>query len=149
MVEPLIISKPEIFNVFVNVEAPVIYKLLKFVLLFINVIVFVEMLFKLLNMVVDVAFKLLILNCAQFEKLFKLLNMVVDVEFKLLILNWALVEKLFKLLNIDVDVNFKFSIFKLLYVDKAFKFAEVAPLDKLLNTDKPDTLISDKQVKLL
>jgi hypothetical protein len=62
VVEPLIIVKPEIFNVFINVDAPVIYKLLKLVLLLINNIVFVEKLFKLLNMVVDVAFKLLILN---------------------------------------------------------------------------------------
>ena len=33
----------------------------------------------------DVAFKLLILNCAFVEKLFKLLNIVVDVAFKLYI----------------------------------------------------------------
>ena len=37
--------------------------------------------------VVDIAFKLLILNCPFVEKLFKVLNIVVDVAFKLLILN--------------------------------------------------------------
>ena len=73
--ELFIVVAPEIFNVFKNVDAPEINKLLKFVLLFINVIVFVEKLFKLLNMVVDVAFKLLILNCAFVENEFKLLNM--------------------------------------------------------------------------
>jgi hypothetical protein len=52
----------------------------------------VDKLFKLLNIVVGVAFKL-----------FKLLNIVVDVVFKLLIDNVELVDKLFKLLNIVVE----------------------------------------------
>ncbi len=41
---------------------------------------------------------------------FKLLNIVVDVAFKLLINNLELVEKLFKLLKIVVDVAFKLFI---------------------------------------
>jgi hypothetical protein len=44
------------------------------------------------------------------DKLFKLLNIVVDVAFKLLIDNIEFVDKLFKLLNIVVDVLFKLLI---------------------------------------
>ena len=47
--------------------------------------------FRLFNIVVDVEFKLFILNCELVENEFKLLNIVVDVEFKLSILNCKLV----------------------------------------------------------
>ena len=57
---------PEIANVFWNVDAPVIDKALNTVLL---------------NIVVDVEFKLSIANFVFVEKLFKLLNIVVEVEF--------------------------------------------------------------------
>ncbi len=42
------------------------------------------------------------------DKLFKSLNIVVEVEFKLLIDNVELVDKQYKLLNIIVDVEFLF-----------------------------------------
>ena len=61
---------------------------------------FVEKLFKLLNIAVDVAFELLILNW--WVEL--IANILFIVEFKLLMLNCPFVEKLFKLLNIVVDV---------------------------------------------
>ncbi len=48
----------------------------------------------------DVAFKLLIFNIEFVEILFKLLNIVVDVAFKLLIDNTELVDNEFKLVNI-------------------------------------------------
>ena len=94
-----------------HVDAPETNKLVKLVLL---------------NIVVDVAFKLLILNIELVDKLFKLLNIVVDVlfkydnwvvcpfinpknvvyvAFKLFILYIELVDKLSKLLNIVVDVE--------------------------------------------
>ncbi len=46
---------------------------------------FVGKLFKLLNIVVDVAFKLFIFKIEFVDKLFKLLNTVVEVEYRLLI----------------------------------------------------------------
>ena len=55
--------------------------------------------FVLLNIVVDVLFKLLIDNIEFVDKLFKLLKVVVHVASKLLINNLELVEKLFKILN--------------------------------------------------
>ena len=48
------------------------------------------------NIVVDVAFELLIDNVEFVDKVFKLPNIVVDVVFKLLIDNVALDDKLFK-----------------------------------------------------
>ena len=54
---PLPIILPITFNVDNRVESPETYKLLKFVLLFINNIEFVDNEFKLLNIVVDVVFK--------------------------------------------------------------------------------------------
>ena len=68
-----------------RVEAPEQYKLLKFVLLFINNVELFDNEFKLLNIVVDVAFKLLMDNIELVDNEFKLLNIVVDVAFKLLI----------------------------------------------------------------
>ena len=72
---------------------------------------FVDRLFKLLNMVVDVAFKfeidvvwLFIDNVEFVDKLFKLLNTVVDVAFKLFIDSVELVDNEFKLLNMVLDV---------------------------------------------
>ncbi len=49
----------------------------------------------LLNIDVDVLFKLLIDNIEFVDKLFKLLNVLVDVAFKLLIDNIEFVDKLF------------------------------------------------------
>jgi hypothetical protein len=51
--------------------------------------------FKLLDIVVDVAFKLLIFNLGFVEILFELLNIVVDVAFKLLIFDIEFAEMLF------------------------------------------------------
>jgi hypothetical protein len=62
----------------------------------------VDKLFKLLNIVVEVLFKLLIDNVELVDKLFKLLNIVVEVLFKLLIDNVELVDKL---LTFVVDAN--------------------------------------------
>jgi hypothetical protein len=52
----------------------------------------------LVNIVVDVAFKLSIFNFEYVEILFELLNIVVDVAFKLLILKVDLEDDLFELL---------------------------------------------------
>jgi hypothetical protein len=118
MPEPIIL--PTIFNELLIVDALETNKLVKLVLLnidvdvlfklFIDNIELVDKLFKLLNIVVDVAFILLIENIEFVDKLFKLLNIVIDVAFKLLIDNVELVDKLFKLLNIVVDVLFKLLI---------------------------------------
>ena len=64
-------------NIDMNVDEPETNKLLKFVLL---------------NILVDVVFKLLIDNVELVDNEFKLLNMVVDVAFKLLINILELVE---------------------------------------------------------
>jgi hypothetical protein len=53
--------------------------------------------FKLVNIVVDVFFKLVIDNVELLDNEFKLVNIVVDVLFKLVIDNIELVDKLFKL----------------------------------------------------
>ena len=66
--------------------------------------------FKLVNIVVDVAFKFAIDAVWPFTNP----NIVVDVAFKLLILKIELVDNEFKLLNVVVDVAFKLSIFNLL-----------------------------------
>ena len=99
---------PIIFNVDDRAEAPETYKLLKFVLLFINNIEFVDNEFKLLNIVVDVVFKLLIDNIELVDNEFRLLNIVVDVVFKSLIdVAWLLTKP-----NILVDVACKLLIFE-------------------------------------
>ena len=67
---------PETFNDDNNVDELLTYKLVKLVLL---------------NILVDVAFKLLIDNIELVDNEFKLLNVVVEVVFKLLILNIELV----------------------------------------------------------
>jgi hypothetical protein len=87
--EPIIL--PTIFNELLIVDALETNKLVKLVLL---------------NIDVDVLFKLLIDNIELVDKLFKLLNNVVDVAFKLLIDNVELVDNEFKLLNTVVDVVF-------------------------------------------
>ena len=127
--EPIIL--PDTFNDDNIVDAPKTNKLVKLVLLNIDVDVafkllidnveLVDKLFKLLNIVVDVAFKLLIDNIDDVDKLFKLLKVVVDVAFKLLINNLELVEKLFKLLKVVVDVLFKLLIDNIEFVDNEFK----------------------------
>ncbi len=60
------------------------------------------------------------------EREFKLLNIVVLVAFKLLIDNVELVEGEFKLLNIVVLVAFKLLIDHVELVDNEFKFNVVA-----------------------
>ena len=101
---------PVIFNDDNNVDALETNKLEKLVLLFklvIDKFEFVDRLFKLLNIVVDVALILLIDNVELVDRLFKLLKIVVDVAFKLFIDNIELVDNEFKLLNIVVvDVLF-------------------------------------------
>ena len=117
---PLPIILPVIFNDEFIVDAPETNKLVKFVLL---------------NIDVDVLFKLLIDNVELVDKLFILLNIVVEVLFKLLIDNVELVDKLFKLLNIVVEVLFKLLIDNIDDVDKLFKFVFIP------KTDKPDVVI--------
>jgi len=134
--EPIIL--PTIFNELLIVDALETNKLVKLVLLNIDVDVlfkllidnveFVDNEFKLLNIVVDVAFKLLIWvvwllidNIELVDNEFKLLNIVVDVAFKLLIFNIELVDNEFKLLNIVVDVVFKLLIFDIELLDKLDK----------------------------
>ncbi len=77
--------------------------------------------FKLLNTVVDVAFKLLMLKTELDHNEFKLVNIVVDVAFKLLILKTELDDNEFKLVNTVVDVAFKLLILKIELVDNEFK----------------------------
>ena len=72
---------PDIFNDDNNVDAPETYKLVKLVLLKIEV---------------DVAFKLLIDKIELVDNEFKLLNTVVDVACKFGIFNAEYVDKLFK-----------------------------------------------------
>ena len=86
MPEPIIL--PTIFNELLIVDALETNKLVKLVLL---------------NIDVDVLFKLLIDNIELVDNLFKLLKVVVDVLFKLLIDNIEFVDILFKLLKIVVD----------------------------------------------
>ena len=82
----LIFVLPEIFKLFKNVETPETNKLLKLVLFIKDVELnyiydaFVEKLFKLLNIVVDVSFRFSIFKLEYVDKAFKLL---VDVIFKL------------------------------------------------------------------
>jgi len=102
--EPIIL--PTIFNELLIVDALETNKLVKLVLL---------------NIDVDVLFKLLIDNIELVDKLFKLLKVVVDVAFKLLINNIELIEKLFKLLKVVVDVLFKLLIDNIEFVDNEFK----------------------------
>ena len=67
----LIVVFPETFNADNNVHVPETYKLLKFVLLFINKFELLDNEFKLLNIVVDVEFKLLIDNIELVDNEFK------------------------------------------------------------------------------
>jgi hypothetical protein len=82
---------------------------------------------------------LLIDNTELDDKLFKLLNIVVEVAFKLLIAvllllidNTELDDKLFKLLNIVVDVVFILFIDNIEFVDKLFTFVVNANTDMLV-----------------
>ena len=83
------------------------------------------------NIVVDVAFILLIDNIELVDNEFKLPNTVVDVAFILLIDNIELVDNEFKLPNIVVDVAFILLIDNVELVDNEFKFVLVAYTDKL------------------
>ena len=104
MPEPIIL--PITFNELLIVDELETNKLVKLVLL---------------NIDVDVLFKLLIDNIELVDKLFKLLKIVVDVAFKLLIFNIEFVDNEFKLLNIVVDVAFILLIENIEFVDKLFK----------------------------
>ena len=94
------------------------------------------------NKVFDAVFILFILKIEFVDKLFKLLNIVFDVEFKLLIdvvfpliLNIEFVDNEFKLLNIVVEVVFILFILNIEFVDKLFKFVVVANTDTLVPVD--------------
>ena len=92
------VVNPDTFNDDNNVDELETNKLVKFVLLFklfIDNVEFVDKLFKLLNIVVDVAFILLI------DVVWPFINpkYVVDVAFKLFIDNIEFFDKLFKLLK--------------------------------------------------
>jgi hypothetical protein len=64
------------------------------------------------------------------KKLYIVVNIVVDIRFKLLIDNVELVDNEFKLLNVVVDVKFKLLIDNVELVDNEFKFVFVAYTDK-------------------
>ena len=98
---------PDTFNDDNNVDALETNKLEKLVLL---------------NIDVDVAFKLFMDNVELVDNDVKLLNIVVDVAFILLIDNIELVDNEVKLLNIVVDVAFKLLIDNVELVDNEFKF---------------------------
>ena len=80
---------------------------------------------------------------------FKLLNMVVDVAFKLSMFNLLKVDNEFKLLKMVVDVAFQLSMFNLLKVDKLFTFVFVAKVEPLtVNDDKMVALVVIKLYEL-
>ena len=110
---PDAIILPTTFKDDKHVEAPETNKLVKLVLL---------------NIVVDVAFKLLIDVVWPFIKF----NNVVEVTFKLLINNVELFDILFKLLNIVFDVDVKLLSTSVEFVDKLFTFVVNANTDMLV-----------------
>jgi hypothetical protein len=76
------------------------------------------------------------------DKLFKLVNIVFDVLFKLLIDSVELVDKLFKLLNIVFDVVFKLLIDNVEFVDKLLTFVVNANTDSVDMFDEIVVVVS-------